>query len=231
MDKKPKFCIPIVKSSQKEVLETISKNRKNYDYFEVWLDHIEDLDVTFVKTLDKKLGSKLLLLFRRQKLEKPKMSLQLKTEILKTMQNSKALFDFDVVSQKKDIEMIKKMKLNVRIGLSYHNYKETPNDKKLFSILSKMEKYHPEIYKISSYCNSDQDAVRLLNILVKLQEQKKPSIILGMGAHGIYTRICGMFLGNLFSFAPMTFKEASAPGQLTRGQLLDITKTVSTHSN
>ena len=216
------FCIPIIKTSKKEVLETISKNRRYYDYFEVWLDYVEDLDLDFVNLLEKKLSDKLILLFRRQKLEKPVMAKTLKEEILKNLHNSKALVDFDIESQLSDILAVQKLKLNLKLLLSYHNYSETPSDVKLLSILSKMKKYRPLIYKASCFCNTYEDAVRLIKILTNLKNEGKKCIILGMGKHGVLTRIAGMIMGNEFSFAPMTLKEASAPGQLTQKELRGV---------
>lgn len=218
------FCIPIIKTSKREVLETISKNKKFYDYFEVWLDYIEDLDLDFVNLLEKKLTDKLILLFRRQKLEKPVMTQALKEEILKNLHNSKTLVDFDIESQLADVTFIQKSKIHLKLLLSYHNYTQTPTDTKLLSILSKMKKYKPEIYKASCFCKTDQDAVRLMKILTHLKNENRKCIILGMGKHGVLTRIAGMTMGNEFSFAPMTRAEASAPGQLTQKELKDILK-------
>lgn len=223
---KRSFCIPIIKNTKKEVLAVISQNKKNYDYFEVWLDYIEDLDLDFVATLETKLENKLILLFRRQKLEKPQMRKKLKEEILRNLDNSKALVDFDISSQKADVLFVKKEKLKLNLLLSYHNYSQTPSSRKLKSLLAQMNKFKPEIYKISCMCTTDEDAMRLLTILGTLKSQGKKCIILGMGAHGVHTRISGMLMGNEFSFAPMTLKEASAPGQLTQKELKDILRII-----
>jgi len=228
---KQKFCIPIIKSSQKEVLSVIAKNKSKYDYFEIWLDYIEDLDVKFVQLLSKTHKENLIVLFRRQKLETPTMDTSLKHAILKALEGSKTLVDFDIKTQKKDVSHVASQKLKLSLILSYHNYESTPTDTFLNTVLKEMNKYSPLIYKISTFCKSDSDAIRLLSILVKLQKEHKQSIILGMGEHGIYTRICGMLLGNMFSFAPDTIADASAPGQLTRKELQGISKILSRKFN
>ncbi len=221
---KHSFCIPIIKPTKKEVFATILKNKKNYDYFEVWLDYIEDLDLDFISQLENKLSDKLILLFRRQKLEKPTMKKSFREEVLKNLNNSKSYVDFDIESQLSDVLFVQKQKLNLKLLLSYHNYSETPSDTKLLSSFSKMNKFKPEIYKASCFCNSDQDAARLIKLLTSLKNEGKKCIILGMGKHGVLTRIAGMIMGNEFSFAPMTLQEASAPGQLTQKELRDVLK-------
>lgn len=228
---KQKFCIPIIKTSKKEVLSVISTYKSKYDYFEIWLDYIQDLDTEFVKSLSKIHKDKLIVLFRRQKLEKPTMDKALKHSILKALDGSETLVDFDIKTQKKDVSYVTSQRLKLSLILSYHNYESTPSDIFLNAAIKDMKKYNPTIYKISAFCKSETDAIRLLHILVKLQKEHKQSIILGMGEHGIYTRICGMLLGNVFSFAPDNIANASAPGQLTRKELLDISKILSRKFN
>lgn len=228
---KQKFCIPIIKPSQKEVLAVISKYKSKYDYFEIWLDYIQDLDTEFVKSLSKIHKEKLIVLFRRQKLEKPTMDKALKHSILSALDGSETLVDFDIKTQKNDVLYVASQKLKLSLILSYHNYELTPSDKFLNTVLKDMKKYSPAIYKISAFCKTETDAIRLLHILVRLQKEHKQCIILGMGECGIYTRICGMLLGNVFSFAPDNIADASAPGQLTRKELLDISNILSRKFN
>jgi 3-dehydroquinate dehydratase type I len=72
-------------------------------------------------------------------------------------------------------------------------------------------------------CQTEQDALRLLQLLLELKAKNQRCIILGMGEHGITTRIFGTLWGNELIFAPETLAEQSAPGQLTRQQLDNIT--------
>lgn len=223
---KVKFALPIIKSKISKVLQIIGKNKSHYDYFEVWLDYIEDLNVRFVKSLEHRLSDKLLLLFRRQGLEPSKMAWKSRINIIKTLANSKVLFDFDIFSQKEELAFIKKNNVKIRKILSYHNYKETPSDKFLENIISKMEKYNPDIYKVSAFCNIEEDSIRLLNLALALKKRGFPFIVLGMGKMGIIARISGVLLGNHMNFAPQTLTQKSAPGQLTRSDLETIANIV-----
>ncbi len=221
-----KYCIPILKHTKKEVLETINKNKKQYDFFEVWLDYIKDLDLQFVQSLAKLLPRQLLLLFRRQNLEPTKLPWQNRVEIIKALEKSDVLFDLDIFSQKKELDFIRKSNLRNKKIISFHNYKQTPSDISLKNIIKKMEVYQPNIYKVSTFCNSENDSIRLLNILISLKEKSLNFIILGMGAKGVTARICGLILGNQMNFAPKTLAEKSAPGQLIKKDLELIAKIV-----
>lgn len=240
-----KYCLPIIKSQTAQVLKIISENQKSYDYFEIWLDYIQDLSLDLHKfhpschsepCLAGRQGSeesndnceiekKLIFLFRRQNLETPKMDSNKRIEIINLLSGSQNLLDLDIFSQKKELQYIRKNLKKINLILSYHNYQETPGNAKLKRIVSKMIKQKANIYKISTFCVSDADAVRLLDLLTDLKEKDRSCIILGMGQKGTITRIAGAILGNI-TFAPLFNKDQSASGQLTKDALEKILKNI-----
>ncbi len=229
-----KYCLPIIKKSKEEVLQTIQENENDYHFFEVWLDYVEDLfeirdpsgtedlETLFVEELIKKYGERLILLFRRQKLETVKMEDRQREEIMSLLHESESMLDLDITTQQNDALFIKNNRLIIKKVLSYHNYEMTPSDGVLLELVNQMEKHLPFIYKISTKCLIEKDAVRLLQFLLFLKEQNRRHIVLGMGKHGAITRIFGTLWGNEMSFAPRSLSESSAPGQLTRQQLEDV---------
>lgn len=216
-----KYCLPIIKTKKAEVLKIILENQKTYDFFEIWLDYVEDLDQDFIEQLVKQYDGRLIFLFRRQNLEKITMPLKKRLEIMNMVSKSHCFVDLDI-SQKEELKTAKK----VRLIASYHNYKETPADEKLDQIVGVMRKLKPAIYKVSTFCNSDLDALRLMDLLFELKDEKVKFIVLGMGEKGRMTRIAGAVLGNEFNFAPIVVTEKSAGGQLTKKELEKITKNI-----
>ena len=59
------YCLPIIKKSKKEVLDTVAKYRNEFELLEIWLDPIKDIDAAFVDKLIYMLQDKLILLFHR----------------------------------------------------------------------------------------------------------------------------------------------------------------------
>lgn len=220
-----RYCLPIIKSSKEEVLQKILQNLE-YDFFEVWLDYIEDLDEDFVKTITHKFKDKLILLLRRRSLEKGKLSNKLKNKIIKLLEDSESILDLDIADQKDELEFLKKNNSSIKKIISYHNYKETPSVISLQRIIEEMKKFNPNILKLSTFCKNEKDGLVLLNLLLMLKGGKEKFIILGMGKLGYVTRIFGTLWGNEFSFAPVDLKERSAEGQLTKGQLENILKEI-----
>jgi 3-dehydroquinate dehydratase type I len=85
-----------------------------------------------------------------------------------------------------------------------------------------MEDWGAHIMKISTYCSIQRDALRLLSLLIDLREGGHRIIVLGMGKHGVITRVFGTMWGNEMTFAPVDVSTRSAPGQITVDKLDSI---------
>ena len=208
------YCLPIIKRTKQEVLDTVATYRNEYAYLEIWLDPIEDWDTAFVDQLIYMLQDKLILLFHRGKKYKTKISQENKRKIIDLLDGSQSFIDLDI-TEKDELEYSKK--LNIKTIVSYHNYKETPVD--LAEIIKLMDTYHSTIYKIATQCKNEVDAIKLLLVQQNLKAQNKKHIVLGMGKFGTITRVYGTLWSNELIYAPQTIKEKTADGQLTKNQL------------
>lgn len=220
--RKIKYCLPIIKSSKEEVLQEILQNLNHYDFFEVWVDYIKDIDEDFIRRLINQLGGRLLVVFRRKNLDKMKLSFRKRLEIISSLENSDSLIDLDIAAQKKELDCIQKQNIKICCIASYHNYQQTPSNRKLRGVIQGMAKYQPKIYKVSTFCQTNEDVIRLLQLLLQLKQKRLKYIILGMGEFGILTRLFGTLWGNEMIFAPIEKSGQSAPGQLTKKQLETI---------
>lgn len=225
-----KYCLPIIKETKEAVLSTISDN-PDYDFYEIWLGYIKDLDTDFVWKLSEQYNGKLIFLFRKQNLEKSDLEKELKEKIIKLLENSDNLLDLDINNQKEELSFIKEHKLNNKLVISFHDYKETPKLEELGKIAADMDSRfrgddNAIIFKVATFCKSSEDGVTLLTLLLRLKEQKKKFIILGMGEEGVIVRIYGALWGNEFNFAPVDKNGKSAPGQLTREKLERILEVI-----
>jgi hypothetical protein len=63
------YCLPIIQKREEKILHIIEKNRNDYQYFEIWLDYLENLDEQFLKKLLHTFPDQLIFLLRRQQLE------------------------------------------------------------------------------------------------------------------------------------------------------------------
>ncbi len=219
-----KYCLPIIKESKEEILQIISEN-PDYDFYEIWLSYIKDLDTDFIWKISDQYNGKLIFLFRKQKLEKSDLEKELKEKIIKLIENSENLLDLDINDQKEELDFIKDEKLSNKLIVSYHNYNETPDlEKVVIDIDSRLR--GNDICKVATFCKTPEDSVELLTLLLELRKKGKKYIILGMGEQGRIVRIYGALWGNEFSFAPVDEKEKSADGQLTKDKLEKVLETL-----
>lgn len=213
---KEKYCLPITKPSKADVSETIERLKDEYGYFEVWLDYIEDFEADFISDLIDRYPDRLILVFRRKNLEPIKMPLAQRIEVLDKATHKSCLVDLDITVQTEELNYLKNSGKDKNLLCSYHNYESTPPYDELEKIVAKMEAYSPGIIKLSTMCNSADDALRLIKLKVRFLENERKHIVLGMGEEGKITRVFGALWGNALIFIPETEEEASAPGQITR---------------
>ena len=223
-----RFCLPIQKTKTSEIEELLmNENKRNeYTYFEIWLDLIKDLNETWIKKIVNDYDNSVIFLFRRPQLEKITMPIEQRKKIMNILSETNAFIDLDI-SQDEELNYLEQKQIKNLI-LSYHNYKNTPEEKDLEQIVRAMEVYQPTIYKIATTCLSEKDGLILMNLMEKLKLEKKKYIILGMGDARKIVRVYGMLYGNIITFAPRTLNQQSAAGQLTIDEMTNISDILKT---
>lgn len=220
------YCLPIISEDKSEITTLIDRYSGEYRWFEIWLDYLDGDLKSFLRELTQKHSSKLVILFRRKNLEPSKLNLEMVKGLIAICVENDLLIDFDVNAQADLIEYTRSQFSNARLLLSYHNYSATPDSDFLEDILAKMNKFQASIYKIACMTDSLDDALLLMIIGQKLKLSGKNCIVLGMGEFGLMTRIFGAKYLNYMNFAPLNKEQASAPGQLTIGELQVIFDTL-----
>lgn len=211
------FCLPIIEEDVGDIDKRI-RTSAGYSYYEIWLDYIRDLDSRWLDKISKQYPQSLIFLLRRKELEQPQLSAERSTEILRALSQVDCLIDLDISSQQSELNYLKEHGLKGRLICSYHNYVATDGESKLLAIYESMKNYDPFIYKFSCFCAEEWDALRLLQLLLKIRSDGKEYTVLGMGEKALITRVFGPLWGNYLTFAPLSADRASARGQLTLAQ-------------
>ena len=100
--------------------------------------------------------------------------------------------------------------------ISYHNFRETPND--LDAIFNQARDCNPDVVKVAALARSVEDAGRILEAAARSSESV-PSIGIAMGPLGVFTRILNRKYGAPFSFAGFNPERIFAPGMLSFDEL------------
>lgn len=93
---------------------------------------------------------------------------------------------------------------------SFHDFSQTPEDGQLEEIHARGRALGFDIVKVAARCNCRDDVQRLAAFT--LAHRRENIIVIGMGAHGLVSRIFFPALGSLLTYTFLG--EPAAPGQL-----------------
>ncbi|MCB9644288.1 MAG: type I 3-dehydroquinate dehydratase [Myxococcales bacterium] len=217
-----RYCLSFTKGTLAQAVEAIRTQISVYQYFELWLDLLEESSLEEVCALVRRYPHRVIALFRRPLLASIHTPFEERCAWYRALAQEPLLWDMDYPSQKDDVTALLGLDARPSLILSHHDYEKTPSDQDLATLFDTMKQHQPEILKLAAFCQEPEDAVRLLSWQLSLKKQGHDVIVLGMGPHGAVTRVFGTLWGNAMIFAPPSLAEASAPGQLTQGQLREI---------
>jgi 3-dehydroquinate dehydratase type I len=106
--------------------------------------------------------------------------------------------------------------------VSYHNFEITPPLDELKHVLHSCYAAGGDVAKIACQAGNSKDSARLLSLYA--EEGRK--IVIGMGIPGRITRLAAIPLGAEFTFAALSETEATAPGQLSYGEMKSFEKAI-----
>jgi len=115
---------------------------------------------------------------------------------------------------------------HTRVIISYHNFEMTPSFAELQLILRDCEARAADIVKIVTYCHTESEAESLLALYSICT---KPLIAFGMGNAGRKSRLKALHLGAPFIYAASEIGAPTAPGQMTKTEILELLTGVSEH--
>lgn len=215
-----KYCLPLKVKTISDALALAEQALQNTQHVELWVDYLESVDIGKLKKLIQKYPARIVLVFRRDKLDPPIMNEDTKRKILTAAARLNVLVDLDITTQQNDIAFYTAQDRHGTFIASFHDYSQTPKD--LDEIIDTMTNFKPDLYKVATLCRTDNDAGRLIELKRQLEQKNIRSIVVGMGEKGRLARLVCDFWGNELVFAPTSDDKATAPGQFTRTELEEI---------
>ena len=107
---------------------------------------------------------------------------------------------------------------NCEVIISYHNYTSTPDISELNKIVEEMYNIGADVAKVATMANNIKDVAKVLS----LYSLGKRLVALGMGNEGKITRLMAPLFNAEFTFATLESGKETAPGQVTKDQLIEI---------
>jgi 3-dehydroquinate dehydratase type I len=108
-----------------------------------------------------------------------------------------------------------------KVIFSHHDYDRTTGRADLQSIIQWSLNHGADLVKIACRVNEPRDNAVLLGLFDNPDWQQR-LLVVGMGEHGAVSRILAPLLGSPFTYAALGDGLETAPGQLTRDELLSV---------
>jgi 3-dehydroquinate dehydratase/shikimate dehydrogenase len=147
-------------------------------------------------------------------------------EALGTADDPPKYIDFEAAAYGRSANLRQKINLAIQhdrqvrdvstgLILSAHDFHSRPSN--LFALLASMRSHDAaKVIKLAFRARSIRDNLEIFDIL---RERDRPTIVLGMGEHGLMSRVLAPKFGGFLTFASLTEQGGTAPGQPTIAQL------------
>ncbi|MFG0292792.1 MAG: type I 3-dehydroquinate dehydratase [Phycisphaerales bacterium JB050] len=147
-------------------------------------------------------------------------------EALGTSDHPPRYIDFEAAAYDRSANLRQKINLAIQheqqvrdvstgLILSAHDFHSRPSN--LFALLASMRSHDAaKVIKLAFRARSVRDNLEIFDIL---RERDRPTIVLGMGEHGLMSRVLAPKFGGFLTFASLTEQGGTAPGQPTIAEL------------
>ena len=207
------ICTPIISSGMEEAIADIKKANTIADIIELRIDFISDLDL---KELIEAAKKPIIVTNRRKQDEgKFKGTEEERLALLKKAIGLGA--DYIDIEIDADYKEVINNKNGSKIIVSYHNFKETPENLK--GIYNQLASADADIIKIATKANKLSDNLRILEIIKKSDKQ---IIAMCIGQLGEISRVLAPLYGSCITFASLSKGKESALGQIPAETLRNI---------
>ncbi len=222
----PLICLPLVGETRAEVLQEGEKSvTLQPDMLEWRIDACEDVEsveewLSTLRDLRKIMGEIPLIFTCRIDLEGglKKIAREKRLELFTAAIESGNvdIVDIELCNEEAFVKMVKARARanNVKLILSYHNFKETPSEPFIYSKLVEAQTAGADISKLAVMPQNYGDVLTLLSATNKARNEavQIPVITISMGPEGAISRLAGGLFGSDITFGVGI--QASAPGQI-----------------
>ena len=210
---KYKTCVSIAEKNPKKIKQILRNVLSKSEYAEIRLDFVKPSEVpTVLESIKEKLSRCVCTLRPKNEGGKFSGSEKERISILKLItEYNPFLVDVEFNTLKKDQKLrqyLKKSKSNILV--SWHNFKKTPDAKKLNLTLKQMKKFSYYV-KVVTVAKSINDTTKILSLYNKSSKIKL--IAFAMGEEARFSRILCLHLGSPFTY--VSLGKAVAPGQFS----------------
>lgn len=218
-----RICIPIAETTVEKALTSIRKANRLADIVELRIDYLKELKLApFLKNRQKPI-----IITNRRKEEGGKYKDD-EEKRLRILQEAVDLgvdyVDVEVRSKRSSLQALMANRKETQVVLSFHDFQRTPSLKELEKLLDRMIQLRANVVKIVTFAQSREDNLKILRLIPYARVRRQEIVAFCMGAKGKVSRVFSPFMGGAWTYASLSHRQGSAPGQLTVYDMRDIWK-------
>lgn len=220
--------LPIKAQTMAELAERVHHDASHADILEIWLDSLEDLRLAEI-------------FFLKEEVEKPFLFVnrapfeggdfmgtveQRVAPLIEALERGAEWVDVPIQTEAHFIKAVAEAKKSAgkkaKIIISYHDFKRTPPVEELRKIVQEAKAKGADVVKIATFVQSMDDNVTLFEVTQWAKKKRISVCTNGMGPKGEISRVVCPILGSALYYAPLNEAYRTAPGQLTKAELMTL---------
>jgi 3-dehydroquinate dehydratase type I len=133
-----------------------------------------------------------------------------------------AFVDVEIRTERSSLRELINNKNGTRMILSSHDFQRTRSGGELRKLLDRMMRQGADVAKIATFARSWDDNLKVLALIPYARKRGQAIVTFCMGEKGKMSRIFSPLMGAAWTYASLSRKQASAPGQLTVKEMREI---------
>ena len=216
-----KVCIPITETTVAKALGVIKEANPVADLIELRVDYLRTMDLE--PLLNGRERPFIVTNRRRKEGGKYRGDERERILILREgLDQGPEYVDVEIRTERRLLQDLIANKKQTLVVLSFHDFHETPSQRKLRKICDQMIQFGADVAKIVTFARSWEDNLKILSLIPYARKRKQAVVAFCMGEKGKMSRIFAPQMGAAWTYASLDKKRISAPGQLTALELKDI---------
>jgi 3-dehydroquinate dehydratase type I len=218
-----RLCIPIVETTVERAMIAIKEANRLADLIELRVDYLKTVKLApFLENRQKPF-----IVTNRRREEGGKCRGE-ERKRLGALQEAIDLggdyIDVELATERSFLQSLIRNKGGTEVILSFHDFHRTPSLKELQRLFDQMIRLGADVIKIVPFARSWEDNLSILSLIPFAKERRQKIVAFCMGEKGKISRIFSPFLGAAWAYASLSKVNASAPGQLTVGEMKETWK-------
>ena len=216
-----RICIPITETTEKGAIKAVKEASRLAGLIELRMDYLrkpgleillKDRQKPFIVTNRRREEGGMCRIDERSRVEVLEKAIELGVEFV----------DVELSTERSLLRRLMANKKRTKMILSFHDFQGTPSQGQLRGLYERMVRWKPDFVKIATFARSWEDNLRILSLIPYALSKEQKIVTFCMGEKGRMSRIFSPLMGGAWTYASLARNRASAPGQLTASEMVDI---------